>query len=125
MRLTWKDGAAAVLVAAIVVPYVGYAVHGQMPLINDPRAMAGVALILGLAASSFGRTDLHWSDGWVRAASVVGAVALGLGIMAGLTGNKLMLGIFVGSIVLLWVVASARHAGAHLVVRWRHPAPPS
>jgi len=125
MRLTWQDGTAAVLVAAIVVPYVGYVVHGQMPLINDPRAMAGVALILGLAASSFSRADLHWSDGWVRAASVVGVAALGFGIAAGLTGNKLMLGAFVGSIVLLWAVASARHAGAHFTARRRHPAPPS
>lgn len=125
MRLTWRDGIAAVLVAAIVVPYVGYAVRGHMPLIDDPRAMAGVALMLGLAASTFSTADLHWSDGWVRAASVVGAAAMAFGVVAGLTGNELALGGFVGSIVLLWLMASARHAGAHLALRRRHPVPPS
>lgn len=33
MRLTWKDGLATVLVAAIVVPYIGYLAQGSMPFI--------------------------------------------------------------------------------------------
>ena len=40
MKLTLRDGIATLLVAAILVPYVGYLVNGEMPFIKDPRGMA-------------------------------------------------------------------------------------
>ena len=48
MKLTLRDGIATLLVAAILVPYVGYLVNGEMPFIKDPRGMAATGLVLGL-----------------------------------------------------------------------------
>ncbi|GAA4714477.1 hypothetical protein GCM10023215_67060 [Pseudonocardia yuanmonensis] len=45
------DPSAAVPIAAIVVPYVGYLVRGAMLFIQDPRGMAGTGLVLGIAAA--------------------------------------------------------------------------
>jgi hypothetical protein len=118
MRLTWKDGVATILVAAIVVPYVGYLIQGSMPFIQDPTGMAGVGLILGIAAGAVG--------GWVALRAgvvqrfVTGALALvslGLGIAALVSEHALevatregMLGAFMASIVVLWVIALGRHS---------------
>lgn len=55
MRLTKRDAFATVIVAAVVVPYVGYIVRGSMPFIEDPRGMAGVGLIGLLLAAWAGR----------------------------------------------------------------------
>lgn len=55
MRLTKRDAFATVIVAAVVVPYVGYIVRGSMPFIEDPHGMAGVGLIGLLLAAGAGR----------------------------------------------------------------------
>jgi hypothetical protein len=52
MRIGWRDGVATLLVAAIVVPYIGYLVRGSMPFVQDPRSMAATGLMLGLAAAA-------------------------------------------------------------------------
>ena len=52
MKIGWRDGVATFLVAAIVVPYVGYLVRGSMPFIQDPRGMTATGLVLGLAAAA-------------------------------------------------------------------------
>ncbi|MFP3712597.1 hypothetical protein [Puerhibacterium sp. TATVAM-FAB25] len=49
MRHHLRDWIALGIAAAIVVPYVGYLVRGSMPFVQDPRGMAAVALVLGVA----------------------------------------------------------------------------
>lgn len=49
-RLTAKDGIAAAILAAVVIPYTGYMVHGDMPLVHDARGMAGVGEVGVLVA---------------------------------------------------------------------------
>ena len=51
MKLRMRDWIATLLVAAVVVPYVGDLVRGSMPFIEDPRGMAGAGLVLGLVAA--------------------------------------------------------------------------
>ncbi|MGW5191801.1 hypothetical protein ACWEOO_21335 [Kribbella sp. NPDC004138] len=47
MRLRVRDILAVVLLLAVLVPYVGYLVDSDVPLIDDPRAMASTGLFLG------------------------------------------------------------------------------
>jgi hypothetical protein len=37
MRFVYKNTIASLLVAAILVPYVGYLLRGEMPFLKDPR----------------------------------------------------------------------------------------
>jgi hypothetical protein len=52
VKIGWRDGVATLLVAAIVVPYVGYLVRGSMPFIQDQRGMTATGLVLGLPAAA-------------------------------------------------------------------------
>jgi hypothetical protein len=118
MRPTTRDVVATVLVAAIVVPYIGYLIAGEMPFIEDPRGMAATGLVLGLAAAAVaGRaaltpTPLH------RATLASGVVALGLGIAAlWAETSEVLLALFVVAIVITWglgelAAQSGRHAPA-------------
>jgi hypothetical protein len=55
-KLTIRDAAATLLVAAVLIPFIGYSVRGSMPFVQDPRGMAGVGLAGGLLALvAFGR----------------------------------------------------------------------
>lgn len=110
MRLTWKDAAATILVAAIVIPYVGYLVRGEMPFIKDPRGMAGTALILGIAACAVGASAAQGSSILVKIGNVLGPVALVLGIATLIFETEWLLAGTIGAIVLLWLLATARHA---------------
>jgi hypothetical protein len=109
MRFTWKDVAAAVLVAAIVVPYVGYLVWGAMPFIQDARGMAATGLVLGLAAAllaggaAFDPGPLH------RTALVTGALALVLGVAAAWTEYEFLPAAFVIAIVVTWALGTLIH----------------
>ena len=112
MRLTWKDGVATALLAAVVIPYGGYLIRGEMPFIQDPRGMAAtgiVGLLLCFAARGIG---VHTTFGKVMA--VLGAAAIGLGLAAaliGAEGSEVLLATFVGAIVLVWALETAFHAG--------------
>ena len=46
-KLTLKDILPTLIVAAVVVPFIGYLVSGSMPLVHDPQGMAGVGVALG------------------------------------------------------------------------------
>jgi hypothetical protein len=76
MRITTTDVIATLLVAAIVVPYLGYLAWGDMPFIQDPRGMAATGLILGLAAALVAGRAAFEAEPMHRAALASGAVAL-------------------------------------------------
>jgi hypothetical protein len=94
------------LVAATVIPYVGYAFAGEMPFVEDARGMGFIGLLLGAAAwlilgiGAFG----------TRLIAIGGAVvAAALGIVAAVletgTASSIFLGAFVAVIVLMYLVA--------------------
>jgi hypothetical protein len=113
MRLTMRDGLATIVVAAAVVPYLGYAAFGEMPFINDSRAMSGIALGLGFVAflvagqisTAAGRLDLALG----MATLGVGVAAVALADTAAAAGA--VLGVFVAMIVITWAVEMLHHAG--------------
>lgn len=112
MRLTVRDGLATIAVAAAVVPYVGYAAWGEMPFINDSRAMSGIGLGLGFVAfvvagrisTTAGRLDLALA----LATLGVGVAAVAL---ADTAAAAAILGVFVAMIVTTWAVEMLHHAG--------------
>jgi hypothetical protein len=104
IRVTYNDVIATLLVAAIMVPYIGYLAWGDMPFTQDPRGMAATGLILGLAAAavagraSFERDPLH------RAALGSGIIALVLGIAAVWAETEVLLALFIAAIVVTWAL---------------------
>mgnify|MGYP001282503467 CR=1 FL=1 len=112
MRFTWKDTAAAVLVAAIVVPYVGYLVGISIPFIQDARGMAAIGLVFGGIAvllagyAAFDPGSLH------RTALTTGVLALGLGVAAAWTEYEYLLAAFVVAIVVTWALGTLIHTEA-------------
>jgi len=102
-RLTYRDAVPTVLVAAIVVPYIGYLIWGNMPFIEDARGMAAVGLVgLVLCFIAWG-VGVHSTFGKVLFGG--GLVSLGLGFSAlliGAEGNHTLLAVFVASIVAIW-----------------------
>ena len=61
MRLKIYDAIATLLVAAVVVPYIGYLVAGSMPFIKDERGLSATGLVLGIIA--FAVAWRRWSGG--------------------------------------------------------------
>lgn len=119
MRIWWRDIVATLLVAAIVIPYIGYLVNDGMPFIKDSRGMAGTALILGLAACAIGGSATGTPGIVVKLTGALGVLTLTLGFATLLTEHEVLLALFIGSIVLLWAIATVRH-----VVVGREPAEP-
>ena len=111
MRITSKDVVATLLVAAIVVPYLGYLAWGDMPLIEDPRGMAATGLVLGLAAAAVAGRAAFDAEPISRAALGTGVVALALGIAAVWVGtSEALLAVFIGAIVVTWALGETAHA---------------
>ena len=112
MRLTWKDGVATALLGAILIPYGGYLVRGEMPFIEDPRGMAATGIVGLLACFAAWGVGFHTTLGKIAAA--LGAIAIGLGVAAaliGAEGSEVLLAVFVGAVVLVWALETASHAG--------------
>jgi len=110
---TWRDMTATVLVAAIVVPYVGYLLNGEMPFIQDPRGMAATGLVLGIAAAVLVDRWIFAPGVWQRIALFTGVTALGLGVAALWTENEVLLAAFVGAIVVTWALGELIHVRTH------------
>lgn len=109
MTIGWRDGVATLLVAAIVVPYIGYLVRGSMPFIQDPRGMAATGLVLGLAAAAvLGREAFRGT--WGVAAAFFAVVSAGVGVVTFIRAeegalSEGLLAVFVVAIVVAWALA--------------------
>ena len=114
MRLKLKDLVGTVLVIAIGVPYVGYLVNGEMPFVQDPRGMSAIGLVLGTVAFLV----LRSGDAFDRVGKVgtgVAAVSLVLGLVALALAEaavaEVLLAVFMGSILVVWLLEIVDHAG--------------
>jgi hypothetical protein len=114
MRLTLRDYVATILVAAIGVPYVGYLINGEVPFIKDPRGMSAAGLVLGIAAFLVLRTgDAFDRVGKVETGIAIGSLLLGLAALAFAEAGaaEILLAVFMASILIVWAVELADHAG--------------
>ena len=98
------------LVAAIIVPYVGYVINGEMPFIKDARGMAAVGIILLLAWGLLVKTPFGEGRG-AYVAGGLGIATLVIGIVAGWLESDAVLVPFIAGIVMLWVLALAMRGG--------------
>jgi hypothetical protein len=114
MKLTLRDLIATILVAAIVVPYVGYLVNGEVPFIEDPRGMSAVGLVLGVVAYIvLMRGEALDRVGKVEKGVAIVSVALGLLALAfaETAAAEVLLAVFLGSVIVVWAVELMDHAG--------------
>lgn len=114
MKLTWKDLVGTLLIAALAVAYLGYVIRGEMPFLEDPRGMAAAGLILAAVAYAvFARGDFF--DRLRKVEAGVALVVLGLGVAALLLAEtgaaEVWLALFMGSVLVMWVVEMADHLG--------------
>jgi hypothetical protein len=111
-KLTIRDVLATLIVAAVVVPFVGYSVRGSMPFVQDPRGMAGVGIVGAvLALLAFGRRALG-SGAFESVMVTLGVLTVGFGIAALIAETMWVLLVpMVAGLVLLWVLALVHDAG--------------
>lgn len=121
MKFKMKDLVATALVTAIAVPYVGYLLNGEMPFVKDPRGMAAVGLVLGLAAYLvLERGDSRDTRDEVETGLAFLSLALGLLTLtlAETAAGEVLLAVFMGSILVVWFAKMADHLG---VLPTAHP----
>lgn len=114
MRLKARDLVGTVLVVAIAVPYVWYLIEGSAPLIEDPRGMSAIGLLLALGAYMvMQRNDPDDTTDRVEIALYV--VSLGIGVLAvplaETASAEVLLAVFMGSILVVWAIKMMDHAG--------------
>ena len=113
-RLTVRDHVATALVALIVIPYIGYLVWDETPVLQDPRALAGWGIALGLPAFVIirGADLLDWTGlaevGAATVSLLLGITAL---VLSETAAAEALLAAFMASILLVWLVEILDHAG--------------
>jgi hypothetical protein len=102
-KLTIRDLLATLIIAAVVVPFIGYSIRGSMPFVQDPRGMAGVIIV-----------------GTVLTFAVFGRKALGTGTFESfmITLGVLTLGFAIAALIAETVWALLVPAMAGLVIMW-------
>ena len=111
-KLTIRDLMATLIVAAVVVPFIGYSVRGSMPFVHDPRGMAGIG-IAGclLMFAAFGRERLGTGAfEWFMV--TLGVLTLGFGIAALVAETAWALLVpMVAGLVIIWAAGLLHGAG--------------
>jgi hypothetical protein len=111
MTLTRKDGAATALTALAVLVFLATHESWTVPLVGDSHRWAGaVILLLGSMTCEFGSRT---AGSPMRTMGILGTLALVLGVLAIATGSLTPLSLLVVDLVLMWAIATTRHA--------RHP----
>ncbi len=115
MRLTWRDGLATVFVGLAALMYSLW-VAGVSVLGLGARGIGGMVLGLGVAASitavvyGVGAGLLQASKVYLGISSLIGLVALVAGVITLMSASEPMLEVLVVATVLLWMMATVRHA---------------
>ena len=120
MRTSWTDAASSILVLAAVGLYMS-GLDATAPFGLSDRELAGVVFGLGVAACTAARSqfaDVYGAGPGRRAplaylalVTGVGVVALVAGIIAVIGGGSGAVTTLVAGIVVMWMLASARHLG--------------
>jgi len=109
-RLTWRDGIATVLVAALMIGYASYLIVGPTTMIADNGDMAVIGFVFGFAACVVG----GWSPRTDSGRPIWGAlsvIALILVVVVLSSESRWCLAVLMGCIVILWLGTTLGHAG--------------
>jgi sensor histidine kinase regulating citrate/malate metabolism len=111
-KLTTRDLLATLILAAVVVPFIGYSVRGSMPFVQDPRGMAGVVIVgvlltfAALGRRAFGSGTYEW------VMVTLGVLTLGFAIAALIAETVWALLVpATAGLVLIWALAIMHDAG--------------
>ena len=111
-KLTARDLGATLIIAAVVVPFIGYSVRGSMPFVQDPRGMAGVVIagalltFAALGRRAFGTGTYEW------VMVTLGVLTLGFAIAALITETVWALLVpATAGLVFMWALAVMHDAG--------------
>jgi hypothetical protein len=108
MTLTRKDAVATSLVGLAVLAFLATHEAWNVPLIGDShRWAAAVIMVLGIGACSSGANRVKST-----LFGVLGSAAFVLGALALVTGSLTPLSFLVADMVVMWAIATARHAHA-------------
>jgi hypothetical protein len=114
MALTRKDAVATALTGLAVLVFFATHQSWDVPLVGGShRWAAATILVLGALGCAQGRAAEAMQEqtrGIVTVLAGLGVAALVLGLVAVATGSLTALSLLVVSIVLLWAIATARHA---------------
>lgn len=115
MRLPRRDLVATVLVAVALVLYVLWAAGAAPPGLDGVRATGLVVLALGFAASASAVVPhfdelMHGSRAYMAVTSLIGVVALAAGIVMLVDASGTGLGVMMGAMGLLWLIATVHHS---------------
>lgn len=110
MALTWKDFVTTILAAVVFGLYYAMTKGIAVPLIPGYRAAMIVLFIIGISMCAFSSAS-NASPGnlFITTASILGAASLILIIYGLITGAKLAFTLIAAAILLLWIIATARH----------------
>jgi hypothetical protein len=111
-KLTARDLLATLIIAAVVVPFIGYSARGSMPFVQDPRGMAGVVVVGAvLAFAAFGRKAFG-TGRYETVMVTLGVLTLGFAIAALIAETVWSLLVpAMASLVLTWALALMHDAG--------------
>lgn len=119
MRLTWRDTLATIFVLAGAILYLLWLADIEVVGISSARAVGGVVMVLGLAASvtavvyGVGAGLMQAPKVYLVVTSLLGLAALVAGIFVLTDPSESMLGLLVASTVVLWLMSTVRHALVH------------
>jgi hypothetical protein len=106
MTLTRKDAVATSLVGLAVLAFLTTHEAWNVPLIGDShRWAAAVILVLGVMACAAGARRVT-----SRLFSVLGGAAFVFAVLALITGSLSPLSLLVADMVVMWAIATMRHA---------------
>ena len=118
MRLTWRDAATTLFMAAVVAIYILHLNGTDGWLVSSTRETAAAIFVLGMFGGCVlgADSDVFQTDRTPRTklyavlASLIGFTALAAGIAAVITGSGVALAILFGATMALWVLSTVRHA---------------
>jgi hypothetical protein len=112
-RFTSRDVLATLILAAVLVPFIGYSARGSWPFVEDPRGMAGVGIVGALLAVwAFGR-DAFMTGRFGVVLTTLAVIAVGFGVAALAAESTWWLLVpMVAALVAVWLLGVLRDAGS-------------
>jgi hypothetical protein len=113
MRLTWRDGAATVLAALVVLVLLALTQGWSWPLLGDYRAGVVALTILGFGMCSFGlqaRDASEFREPFMAINSVLGVAALGLVVFGLVLATQVLFVALAMTLLALWALTTIHHA---------------
>lgn len=113
MRLTWKDGVATLLAAAVVLVAVAVVQDWGWPLLGSYRAGSVAILVLGMGMCATGNSAVEGSsmrEPYTAVTSVLGIVSLGIAIWAIVADTQTSMVALTISTIVLWAISTLAHA---------------